>query len=49
MLVVLSEESHGQRNLVGYSPEGLKESDMTDHLSTKLLSIFPYARKNKLG
>ena len=25
------------------------QSDMTEHLSTKLLSIFPYARKNKLG
>jgi len=23
-------ESHGQRSLVGYSPEGCKESDMTE-------------------
>ena len=23
-------ESHGQRSLVGYSPQGLKESDMTE-------------------
>ena len=23
-------ESHGQRSLVGYSPRGLKESDMTE-------------------
>ena len=23
-------ESNGQRNLVGYSPQGLKESDRTD-------------------
>ena len=23
-------ESHGLRNLVGYSPRGLKESDMTE-------------------
>ena len=29
-LVFLSRESHGQRNLVGYSPWGLKESDMTE-------------------
>ena len=27
-------ESHGQRNLVGYSPWGCKESDMTEHAST---------------
>ena len=26
-------ESHGQRNLAGYSPWGLKESDMTQGLS----------------
>ena len=28
-------ESQGQRNLVGYSPRGCKESDMTEQ-STKL-------------
>ena len=27
------EESHGQRSLVGYSPWGHKESDMTERLS----------------
>ena len=27
-------ESHGQRNLVGYSPWGCKESDMTEHKRT---------------
>ena len=27
-------ESHGQRSLVGYSPWGRKESDMTEQLST---------------
>ena len=27
-------EFHGQRNLVGYSPWGCKESDMTEQLST---------------
>ena len=26
-----NKESHGQRNLVGYSPWGLKESDTTEH------------------
>ena len=29
-LIFLPGESHGQRNLVGYSPQGLKESDRTD-------------------
>ena len=29
--VFLSGKSHGQRNLVGYSPWGCKESDMTEH------------------
>ena len=33
--VFLSGESHGQRNLVGYSPWGHKESDMTERLSTR--------------
>ena len=32
--VFLLWESHGQRNLVGYSPWGLKESDTTERLST---------------
>ena len=27
-------ESHGQRSLVGYSPWGHKEPDMTERLST---------------
>ena len=27
-------ESHGQRSLEGYSPEGRKESDMTEHIHT---------------
>ena len=29
-LVFLAGESHGQRSLVGYSPQGSKESDMTE-------------------
>ena len=28
--VVLPGESHGQKNLVGYSPNGHKKSDMTE-------------------
>ena len=28
--VFLPEESHGQRNLAGYSPRGRKESDTTE-------------------
>ena len=30
---ILAEKSQGQRNLVGYSPWGHKESDMTEQLS----------------
>ena len=37
------ENPHGQRNLVGYSPEGHKESDMTEGtysgLDTKVLDL----------
>ena len=29
--IFLPEESHGQRSLVGYSPWGHKESDLTEH------------------
>ena len=32
--VFLPGESHGQRSLVGYSPWGCKELDMTEQLST---------------
>ena len=28
----LHEKSHEQRSLVGYSPRGCKESDMTEHI-----------------
>ena len=34
--VFLPGESHGQRNLVGYSLWGSKESDTTEQLSLKL-------------
>ena len=33
--VLLPGKSHGQRNLVGYSPQDHKESDMTEQLSTE--------------
>ena len=32
-------ESHGQRSLVGYSPWGHKESDMTEQLSTTHMNL----------
>ena len=32
---VLPGESHGQRSLAGYSPQGRKEVDMTGPLSTR--------------
>ena len=32
--VFLPGESHGQRSLAGYSPQGHKESDMTEQVST---------------
>ena len=30
---ILAGESHGQRSLVGYSPWGRKELDMTEHMN----------------
>ena len=36
------EKSHGQRNLVGYSPRGCKESDVTEQLSMHTKYIFIY-------
>ena len=38
--VLLPEKSHGQRSLVGYSPWGHKESDMTERLHF-LSATFP--------
>ena len=43
-LVFLPGESHGQRSLAGYSPQGLKESDtteMTEHAHTGNYSEYP--------
>ena len=33
--VFFPEKFHGQRNIVGYSPWGLKELDTTEHTSTR--------------
>ena len=49
--VFLPGKSHRQRSLVGYSPQGYKESDMTEHTYTHIafvylllpiLSVFPH-------
>ena len=44
--VFLSGESHGQRSLVGYSPWGCKESDMTErlnvHAHTHLVTLYSW-------
>ena len=37
--VFLPGESHGQRNLAGYSPKGRKESDTTEQLNTHIYLI----------
>ena len=37
--IFLSGKFHGQRNLVGYSPWGYEESDVTGQLSTLTLGI----------
>ena len=37
--VFLPGESHGQRNLAGYSPKGRKESDTTKQLNTHIYLI----------
>ena len=36
-LVFLPGESHGQRSVVGYSPRGLKELNMTEQLTLHLI------------
>ena len=37
--VLLPGKSHGRRSLVGYSPPGCKESDMTEWLSTSTQTV----------
>ena len=38
--VLLPGEFHGLRSLVGYSPWGHKESDMTEQLTLSVIFIF---------
>ena len=38
-LVFYLENRHGQRTLVGYSPWGRKELDMTERLNTSILLV----------
>ena len=38
--VSLPGESHGQRSLVGYSPSGRQELDMTEQLSLSQFPVF---------
>ena len=40
-------ESHGQRSLVGYSPWGRKDSDMTEQLSHKNICILSQPRRTQ--
>ena len=50
--VFLTEKYHGQRRLVGYSPWGLKESDMTEQLTLSQKQkcvIFVYILRLILG
>ena len=37
-------EFHGQRSLAGYSPQGLKESDVTEHTLTHEMSGIPFLK-----
>ena len=38
----MDRESHGQRSLVGYSPQGRKESDTTERLHLTLSQMYKY-------
>ena len=42
-LVFLLGEAHGERRLMGYGPEGCKESDMTEWLSRHAYSILSFS------
>ena len=41
---IFAGEFHGQRSLEGYSPQGLKESDMTEHTLTHEMSGIPFLK-----
>ena len=44
--VFLPGESHGQRSLVGYSPCGCKESNITEQQSMHVLKDLVYSTRN---
>ena len=46
--VFLPGESHGQRTLVGYSPWGCKELDMTEHICTGLTFLTPESDEREM-
>ena len=46
--VFLPGESHGQRSLVGYSPWGCKELDMTEHTRTGLTFLAPESDEREM-
>ena len=46
--VFLPGESHGQRSLMGYSPWGLKESDMTEHKHSNLVYLIIWCDFSKI-
>ena len=43
---ILAQEFHGQRRLVGYSPQGHKESDMSEQLT--FIIIITKSRRSEL-
>ena len=50
----LSGKSYGQRNLVGYSPWGCKESDSTEHMEQQVCSYLagvglPFAKQRNFA
>ena len=47
--VFLPGESHGQRSLVGYSPWGRKESDITEHAYTHISLADSPGKKTGVG
>ena len=49
--VFLPEKSHGQRSLAGYSPWGLKESDMTErlHLTIYIVNLYIYESESEVA
>ena len=46
-LVFLPGKSYGQRSLVGYSPQGCKESDMTERVHAKGIGGLPWWLSDK--